>query len=70
MTPVLSDASQADEEYQQEFRPPPQGSVTGLGSQEKVIPVEDPAHDQEQVQHRSDTQITYTVQWNPDSSPT
>ncbi|XP_066298432.1 sperm flagellar protein 2-like isoform X6 [Branchiostoma lanceolatum] len=45
-------APQADQQYQQEFNPPPEGSQTGLGKTEKVIPVEDPAHDQEQVQHR------------------
>ncbi|XP_053393746.1 sperm flagellar protein 2-like isoform X2 [Mercenaria mercenaria] len=42
----------ADKDYQQEFNPPPEGSATGVGKQEKVIEVEDPAHDQEQIQHR------------------
>ncbi|XP_013409132.1 sperm flagellar protein 2 isoform X2 [Lingula anatina] len=45
-------AMQGDEHYHQEFKPPPEGSATGVGKQEQVIPVEDPAHDQEQVQHR------------------
>ena len=26
--------------------------MTGMGKAEKVLPVEDPAHDQEQIQHR------------------
>lgn len=41
-----------DEHFHQEFKPPPEGSATGMGKQDKVIPVEDPAHDQEQVQYR------------------
>ncbi|XP_071954486.1 sperm flagellar protein 2-like isoform X2 [Antedon mediterranea] len=45
-------ASQSEEEYQQEFKPPPEGSATGVGKQEKVVPVKDAAHDQEQIQHR------------------
>ena len=45
-------APQSDEQFQQEFKPPPTGSATGLGKVEKVMPVEDPAHDMEQVQHR------------------
>lgn len=47
-------ASQSGEEYQQEFKPPPDGSTTGVGKQEKVLPMKDAAHDQEQIQHRSD----------------
>ena len=50
---VLSDALQSEEQFQQEFKPPPEGSATGVGKQEKVLPVEDAAHDQEQCQHRS-----------------
>jgi hypothetical protein len=49
---LFSGAIQADETYQQEFNPPPEGSATGLGKQERVLPVQDPAHDQEQIQHR------------------
>lgn len=49
---ILSEAVQSDKEYQQEFNPPPEGSATGVGKTEKVIEVEDPAHDQEQIQHR------------------
>ncbi|XP_071799466.1 sperm flagellar protein 2-like isoform X1 [Asterias amurensis] len=45
-------ASQSGEQYQQEFRPPPDGSCTGVGKQEKVSAVKDAAHDQEQIQHR------------------
>ena len=48
----FTDNAQTDEEYQQEFKPPPDGSMTGMGKAEKVLPVEDPAHDQEQIQHR------------------
>ncbi|XP_063404210.1 sperm flagellar protein 2-like isoform X1 [Mytilus trossulus] len=43
---------QGDEEFHQEFKPPPDGSATGVGKQEQVIPVADQAHDQEQIQHR------------------
>ncbi|XP_072172673.1 sperm flagellar protein 2-like [Diadema setosum] len=45
-------AAQAEEEFHQEFKPPPEGSATGVGKQEKVQQVKDPAFDQEQVQHR------------------
>ncbi|XP_052777050.1 sperm flagellar protein 2-like isoform X2 [Mya arenaria] len=45
-------AVQSEKEYQQEFNPPPEGSATGVGKQEQVVEVEDPAHDQEQIQHR------------------
>lgn len=48
----ILDATQANEQYQQEFKPPPEGSATGIGKQEQVIPVQDEAHDQEQVQQR------------------
>ena len=48
----LSDANQAEEEFHQEYKPPPEGSATGVGKQEKVQPVKDPAHDKEQIQHR------------------
>lgn len=41
-----------DQQYHQEFNPPPDGSSTGVAKQEMVVPVEDPAHDQEQIQHR------------------
>ena len=45
-------AVQADTEYHQEFKPPPDGSATGVGKQEQVVPIDDPAHDKEQVQQR------------------
>ncbi|XP_074662046.1 sperm flagellar protein 2-like [Tubulanus polymorphus] len=45
-------ATQSEEVYQQEFKPPPEGSMTGINKQEKVKPVSDEAHDQEQLQHR------------------
>ncbi|KAL3868818.1 hypothetical protein ACJMK2_041577, partial [Sinanodonta woodiana] len=45
-------AIQSEKEYQEEFNPPPEGSVTGVGKVEKVVPVEDPSYDQEQIQHR------------------
>ena len=47
-----TDAIQGEEQYHEEFKPPPEGSATGVGKQEKVIPVTDPANDQEQIQHR------------------
>nr|XP_022317151.1 sperm flagellar protein 2-like isoform X9 [Crassostrea virginica] len=43
---------QANEEYHQEFKPPPEGSMTGVGRQEQVVPVQDQAHDQDQIQQR------------------
>ncbi|XP_071117594.1 sperm flagellar protein 2-like [Haliotis cracherodii] len=45
-------AVQADKQYHQEFNPPPEGSATGVGKEEKVIPIEDASHDQEQIQQR------------------
>ncbi|ELU01924.1 hypothetical protein CAPTEDRAFT_210764 [Capitella teleta] len=48
-------ASQEEMEYHQEFNPPPEGSATGVGKTEKVLPVVDTAHDQEQIQHRLTT---------------
>ena len=47
-----TDGSNTGEEYQQEFKPPPEGSATGVGKQERVIPAKDASHDQEQIQHR------------------
>lgn len=47
-----TDAVQADKQYHQEFNPPPEGSATGIGKEEKVIPIEDASHDQEQIQQR------------------
>ncbi|ESO92609.1 hypothetical protein LOTGIDRAFT_120497 [Lottia gigantea] len=40
------------EQFHQELNPPPEGSATGVGKQEQVIPVQDMAHDMEQIQHR------------------
>ena len=48
----FADGSNTGEEFQQEFKPPPEGSATGVGKQERVIPAKDAAHDQEQIQHR------------------
>lgn len=45
-------ALQANEQYHQEFKPPPEGSMTGVGRQEQVIPVQDMSHDQDQIQQR------------------
>ncbi|KAK7503972.1 hypothetical protein BaRGS_00004704, partial [Batillaria attramentaria] len=45
-------AVQADQQFHEEFNPPPDGSATGVCKQEKVIPVTDPSNDQEQIQHR------------------
>ncbi len=49
---VFAEAPLSGEQYQQEFKPPPDGSATGIQKQEKVVPVEDEAHDMEQLQHR------------------
>lgn len=38
--------------YHQQFRPPPEGSHSGLNKVETVQPVKDPSNDMEQVQHR------------------
>ena len=43
---------QNEQKYQLEFKPPPDGSMTGIGKQERVVTVVDEAHDQEQIQHR------------------
>ncbi|XP_062579929.1 sperm flagellar protein 2-like isoform X2 [Saccostrea cucullata] len=43
---------QANEQYHQEFNPPPEGSMTGVGKQELVVPVQDKSHDQDQIQQR------------------
>lgn len=45
-------ALQANEQYHQEFKPPPEGSMTGVGRQEQVVPVQDMSHDQDQIQQR------------------
>ena len=49
---LFTDESQTNEQYHQEFKPPPGGSATGVGKQEKVKPVEDGAYDQDQIQQR------------------
>ena len=49
---LVSDTSQGGQDYHQEFHPPPEGAATGVGIQEKVLPVVDSAHDQEQIQTR------------------
>lgn len=45
-------ALQANEQFHQEFKPPPEGSMTGVGRQEQVVPVQDMSHDQDQIQQR------------------
>ncbi|XP_076440661.1 sperm flagellar protein 2-like isoform X2 [Babylonia areolata] len=40
------------QQYHEEFKPPPEGSATGVGKQEKVIPITDPSNDQQQIQTR------------------
>lgn len=42
----------SQEPYHQEFKPPPEGSMTGMQNQEMVGPVSDPAYDREQIQNR------------------
>ena len=58
---MSTEAVQSDKTYQEEFNPPPEGSATGVGKQEKVVPVEDPNHDQEQVQHRYCNLVLTTI---------
>ena len=48
----LLDNPSTEEKFHQEFRPPADGSYTGLGKQEKVVAVIDPSNDREQVQQR------------------
>lgn len=40
------------EKFHAEFKPPPQGTATGIGNQEQIVRVQDEAFDQEQLQHR------------------
>ena len=35
--------------YHQEFKPPPEGSITGVQNQEQINTVTDPAYDEQQV---------------------
>lgn len=51
-TLLPTDDPTSSEVFHQEFHPPANGSYTGLGKQEKVLPVTDPSNDREQVQHR------------------
>ena len=46
-----SDSMQTNEQFHEEFRPPPEGTVTGMAD-DKVLPVEDHSNDQEQIMHR------------------
>lgn len=41
-----------EEQYHIEFKPPPEGSMTGFGNKDVVQPVSDLHHDQDQVQKR------------------
>lgn len=36
-------------QYHQEFKPPPEGSITGVQNQEQITAVTDPAYDEQQV---------------------
>ena len=38
--------------YHQQFKPPPEGSHTGLNKVETIETVKDPSNDMEQIQHR------------------
>ena len=49
---MIPDAPQSAKYYQQEFRPPPEGSATGIMGMEQVQPVSDNAHEMEQIQFR------------------
>ena len=42
---------QTNEQYHEEYKPPPEGTNTGLGD-DQVVPVDDPSNEQQQVQHR------------------
>ena len=42
----------SDEQYHQEFKPPPEGTATGINKMDQVMAVDDAAHDMEQIQHR------------------
>ena len=51
---------QTGEQYHEEFKPPPEGTTTGM-SDDKVLPVEDNSHEQEQIQHRFSIRISKIV---------
>lgn len=53
----LLDNPTTDEKFHEEFNPPTEGSYTGLGKQEKVLPVSDHSNDKEQIQQRYVVQI-------------
>ena len=40
------------QQYHQEFKPPPEGSITGLNKTEVIEELHDPSNDMEQIQHR------------------
>ena len=42
---------QTNEQYHEEFKPPPEGTTTGMGD-DQVVAVDDPSNEQQQVQHR------------------
>ena len=50
--PYLADNPTTGEHFHIEFKPPPEGSVTGFGNKELLQPVNDLHHDQDQIQKR------------------
>ncbi|CAF4306485.1 unnamed protein product, partial [Adineta steineri] len=42
----------ANQEFHEQYNPPPGGSATGFNGQEQVFPTKDAANDMEQLQHR------------------
>lgn len=43
------EAQLSQKQYHQEFNPPPEGSITGVQSQEQITTVSDAAYDEQQV---------------------
>ena len=52
---TLTESIEGGEEYHEELNPPPEGSATGVGKQEKVLSVSDSSNEQDQLQHRYDS---------------
>ena len=51
MCHFCADSMQTNEQYHEGYKPPPEGTNTGLGD-DQVVPVDDPSNEQQQVQHR------------------
>ncbi|XP_067937009.1 sperm flagellar protein 2-like [Watersipora subatra] len=46
------EAQMSQQQYHQEFNPPPEGSITGVQNQEQISTVTDQAYDEQQIQTR------------------